>query len=106
MNARVASLFTKRLRTFKNSNKIPEMLGLRTYKDFTKMPKMFGIDGKYTVGRPRGKTVNLSLILLRLYTTYLALEKIVNIYIYIYIYVYICIYLCHIYIYIYIYMYI
>ena len=69
------------------------MLGLRTYKNFTKTPKMFAIDGKYTVGRPKGKlekTVNLSLILLRLYTTYLALEKIVNIYIiYIYIYIYI-----------------
>ena len=81
------------------------MLGLRTYKDFTKMPKMFGIDGKYTVGRPRGKTVNLSLILLRLYTTYLALEKIVNIYIYIYIYIYmyIFVYIYVIYTYTYIY---
>ena len=82
------------------------MLGLRTYKDFTKMPKMFGIDGKYTVGRPRGKTVNLSLILLRLYTTYLALEKIVNIYIYIYICIYLYIFMSYIHIHIYIYVYI
>ena len=84
----------ERLRTFKNSKKIPEMLGLRTYKNFTKMSEMFGIDGKYTVGRSKAKlekTVNLSLIFhLRLYTTYLALEKIVNIYRYIYIlYIYI-----------------